>query len=460
MVKVNKKTSFLIIVIIASLLIGGLIGFYFYTKQKETPAKFLGRESSRVNFGDINQNRKTPTDEDLFIKDPKEVDEIIPKLRKISELPVAGADFISIAVISTSSKNIEPPDGKPQAKVKTKTATREVIRFMERGTGHIFETSTSTLKNSRISNTTVPKIYEAFFTKDGDSLILRDLIGYTDIIRSRFAKLDFATTSDEEKKLLLSDLPINISEVGISPSKTKLFSILKSGVTGIMSEVDGGSKVGLLDIPFKEWLVSWPTEDSIILTTKASAYAPGYVYSLNTKNKSFERIFGGYYGFTILPSNDASQFLFSQSSRGQFKLSLYTKKDQSVQNLPIITLPEKCVWAKTEKSVVYCASPTNLSFNTYPDVWYQGLIVLSDDIWKLNLSTGETRLIARIEQESNGEIVDVIKPVISNDDGYLMFTSKIDLSLWGLQLKDYPKKETLSPLDTKATSTSSTTLSN
>jgi hypothetical protein len=170
---------------------------------------------------------------------------------------------------------------------------------------------------------------------------------------------------------------INISALAISPSKTKVFSILKNGVTGIMSEVDGGSKVGMLDIPFKEWLVTWPTDDSIILTTKASAYAPGFVYNLNTRNKSLSRIFGGYYGFTTLPSNDALKFLFSQSSRGQFKLSVFSKKDNSIKNLPLITLPEKCVWAKTEKDVVYCAVPTNLSFNIYPDVWYQGLITFS-----------------------------------------------------------------------------------
>ena len=457
MVKVTTKTSFLIAVIIASLLIGGLIGFYFYTKTKVVPAIFLGRESGHVNFGNINPDKKT-SDSDLFIKDPKEVEEVIPKLRKISDVPVAGADFIQVAVVATSSsnKNIEPPDG-VQVKVKTKTTTKEAIRFIERGTGHIFDTATSTLKNSRVSNTTLPKIYEALFTNKGDNLILRDLIGNTDIIRSRYGKIDFATTTDEEKSLTTTDLPINITAVAISPSKTKIFSILKNGITGILSQVDGGSKIGLLDIPFKEWLVNWPVEDSIILTTKASAYSPGFAYSLNTKNKSFTRIFGGYYGFTTLPSNDASRFLFSQSNRGQFKLSLFTKKDNSVRNLTVTTLPEKCVWAKTDKSVIYCAVPTNLSFNVYPDVWYQGLLVFSDDIWKINVDTGESRQIAVIEKESNGEIIDVINPVINSDDGYLMFTNKIDLSLWGLQLKEYPKKATINPIDIQATSTGSTT---
>jgi hypothetical protein len=365
-------------------------------------------------------------------------------------------------VISTSTdgKNIEPPDSPNPIKLKTKTLKVEAIRYIERGTGHIFDTSTSTLNKSRVSNTTIPKIYEALFTKNGDSLILRDLIGNTDIIRSRFAKLEFATTTDKEKSLVTSDLPVNISALAISPSKTKVFSILKNGVTGIMSEVDGGSKVGMLDIPFKEWLVTWPTDDSIILTTKASAYAPGFVYNLNTRNKSLSRIFGGYYGFTTLPSNDALKFLFSQSSRGQFKLSVFSKKDNSIKNLPLITLPEKCVWAKTEKDVVYCAVPTNLSFNIYPDVWYQGLITFSDDIWKLNLTTGESRIVASIEKESNGEIIDVINPVINKDDGYLIFTNKIDLSLWGLQLKEYPKKADIDPLNINNSTSSKATSTN
>jgi hypothetical protein len=93
-------------------------------------------------------------------------------------------------------------------------------------------------------------------------------------------------------------------------------------------------------------------------------------------------------------------------------------------------------------------------------VWYQGLITFSDDIWKLNLTTGESRIVASIEKESNGEIIDVINPVINKDDGYLIFTNKIDLSLWGLQLKEYPKKADIDPLNINNSTSSKATSTN
>jgi len=471
---ISKKTSFIIIILILSLLIGGLLGFYFYTKNKNPGSTFFGgKPSGSTNFGgydpnSLNPNTNIQTGTTTPIIPGSTITEVeIPKLRKISDVPVAGVDFISVPVYEDPNKNIEPADlsvsntKTPVRKPLKLIETKSTIRYMERGTGHIYETATSTLEKTRLSNTTLPKIYEAFFVNKGDNLILRGLIGSSDIISTQYASLVVSSTTEDldgpNKSLETKDLPIQISQIAISPSKTQLFSIMESGVRGLLSKIDGGAQVGIFDTPYREWIASWPEERNIVLTTRASGFAPGFAYILNTSTKALTRVLGNIYGLTTLASPDLSKILYSKSERGTFTLNYFNRTDSSSAELSFKTLPEKCIWSKKEKGVLFCAIPENIAFSTYPDVWYQGLINFSDSVWKIDINTGEARLIINIQSEF-GEVIDVINPHLSTTEDYLVFTNKTDLTLWGLQLIEPVKTFEVNPLDSieEATSTTST----
>lgn len=470
---ISKRTSLIIIILVISLLAGGLIGFYFYTKNKNPGSTILGGlTGGRTNFGGYDPNSNNPgknTGSSTPIIPGGTLTEVkIPKLRKISEVPAAGVDFVVTPIYEDVNKNIEPADlsvskttkpVKPQPKL---IGYKNAIRYIERATGHIYETATSSLEKTRISNTTEPKVYEAYFTDKGDNLILRGLIGSSDIISTKYASLILAsTTEDENAKILTTkDLPIQISQIAISPSKTQLFSIMESGVRGLLSKIDGGSTVGIFDTPYREWIPSWPEERNIVLTTRASGFAPGFAYILNTSSRAITRILGNVYGLTTLTSPDVSKVIFSSSERGTFVLNYLNRSDSSVTELPFKTLPEKCIWSKKEKSVIYCAIPENIAFSTYPDVWYQGLINFSDSVWKIDIDTGETRLIMNIQSDS-GEVIDATNLYMSASEDYLVFTNKIDLTLWGLQLIEPVKTFEVNPLDAiNSSSTNATSSSN
>jgi hypothetical protein len=463
---ISKRTSLIIIILVISLFAGGLIGFYFYTKNKNPGSTILGGQAGRGNFGGYdpsgtnsnNDNNNGSGSSTIPAGTIREV--VIPKLRHITLVPTAGEDFIVSPEYEELPKNIEPADGsatstkkivKKQPKI---VGTKTTIRYIERGTGHVYETATDTLDVMRISNTTQPKIYEAYFTDKGDNLILRGLIGSSDIISTQYASLVTSSTSDNlddptvpSKSMEIKSLPIQMSQIAISPSKTQLFSIMDSGVRGLLSKVDGGSTVGIFDTPYREWIPSWSEEKNITLTTKASAFAPGFAYILNTQTQGITRILGNIYGLTTLTSPDLSKVIYSASGQGSFNLNYLNRKDNTVATLSFKTLPEKCIWSKKENSVLYCAVPENIAFSTYPDVWYQGLINFSDSIWKFNLDTGEARLVMNIQAES-GEVIDATNMYMSADDDYLLFTNKIDLTLWGLQLIEPAKKIKINPLDT------------
>ena len=358
---ISRRNAFIVAILVVSLVIGGLIGFYFYTKNKNPGSTILG-EKTTTNFGGYNPGSlqtgsNNNNSGNIPIIPAGTITEVtVPKLRLISNVPVAGSDFISLPVypeipkssteLTNSSTTLATSTKKTVVKKATPKpiSTKQVIRYMERGTGHIFETATSTLDKTRISNFTETKIYESYFVNNGDNLILRNLIGSSDIINTRYASLSKASTSEDvDLSLDLKDLPVNISQIAISPSKTKLFSLMSDGVRGIFSNIDGGSAVGIFDTPFKEWLATWPEEKTILLNTKPSGFAPGFAYFLNTQTKQITRILGDIYGLTTLASPDLSTILFSESGSGLFTLNAYDTKYNFRYEVPLRTLPEKCV---------------------------------------------------------------------------------------------------------------------
>lgn len=452
---ISRRTVAILVIVIISLVVGGLIGFYFYAQNKNpgsvnTPAT---GGSGKTNFGGYNPDAVSAGDttissstDSLFTNPQTTKEEKIPKLRRISGVPTAGADFVTLPIYEEKPKNIEPEDlsASTTAAARRAQASRNaapkiigyktVIRYMERGTGHIYETASNTLAVSRISNFTEPKIYEAYFVGKGDNLILRNLIGTSDMIDTRYATLITATTTEgEQKKLETKSLPVNINQIAISPSKTKLFSLSNDITRGILSNIDGGSSLGIFDSPYTEWLASWPEEKTILLTTKASGFAPGFAYFLNTQTKELKRILGNIYGLTTLASPNLGTVIYNESAGGVFTLNALNIASGDRYELPIRTMSEKCIWAKTERNAIYCAVPENISFSAYPDVWYQGQIGFADSIWKYNLETGESREVINIQNEF-GAAIDAVNLSISSADDYLIFTNKNDLSLWGLQM--------------------------
>jgi hypothetical protein len=478
---ISRRNASIIIFLIICLVLGGLIGFYFYTKNKNPGSTILGSNGPRTNFGGYNPNfnNNNSNQNNGSILPSGQIQEVqIPKLREISDTPTAGGDFIVLPIFEVASdtpviKNIEPADNPNASSTKSKASvkktplkkpkqigTRVVIRYMERGTGHVYETATSTIINTRISNYTEPKIYEAYFVNNGDNIILRGLIGNSDVISTRLATLSLSTTTDSgDQTLLLKDLPVDISQIAISPSKTRLFSVMNTGIRGIISNTDGGSAVGVFNTQYKEWLASWPQENSILLTTKASSFAPGFSYLLNTQTNGVKRIMGNVYGLTTNPSPDLSTILFNESDTGTFTLNVFNTSDSTRYQLPFKTMAEKCAWAHTEKNVIYCAVPSDIAFGSYPDTWYQGQITFADSIWKYNIATGESREIMDIPNEA-GQVIDAINLSVSPTDDYIVFTNKADLTFWGLQLVEPVKNVVINPINLINSTSSSSTISN
>jgi len=430
-----SKKTILIIVAIFLLILGGLYAYGSYIQSPE--------EGGGGFFGEFLPFGKTPENPDKIPPntDPGEVGDVttpegpgtippignnsperIPTLRRISQDPISGG----IVFVKTTEEIVS---GK-----KTK-ATSTLIRFTDRGTGHIFETSPDTLAHTKISNTTVPKIYESLWGKDGTRVILRYLESDESIesYNALLAAQKIASSTNIEVtayKLEGDYLPTEITQLVFSPLKDKMFYMTgNTTARGIVVNADGTRGTEIFTSPFTEWISEWPGTNTITLTTKASGITPGHVYTLNAQNSRFEKIFGGIAGLTTRTSSDLAYTLYSESILGGTTLKLYDIKHKTGLSLNIATLSEKCVWNK-RSTVAYCAVPRQLPNTLYPDAWYQGKISFEDSIWRVNTGSQSAILVHNL----NGTSIDAINLFLDDSEQFLFFTNKKDSAFWSLRL--------------------------
>lgn len=340
---------------------------------------------------------------------------VVPRLRQITIEPVGGAGIFDIT-------NTD----------KTKST---IIRYIQRADGNIFETRTDTMAVNRISNKTIPKIYGAIWGSAGDVVITRQLKDDNETIESFAAKLSGAASSTE-RELSGVYLPQKISDLVVSPDKSKMFYFYPAGngVGGIFANADGSKKTLIFESPLSEWLASFADNKTLILTTKPSAGAAGFTYFLNTNGSGTRKIIGNIAGLTILVSSDKKLALYSESVDGSFRTKIYDLVKSRASDFGLQTLPEKCAWSRNEPAVVFCAVPETLPAGDYPDSWYQGRISFGDDIWKINTATDETNRLISPEIFVN-KTIDVINPLLNENEDFLLFMNKIDLTPWVLDLR-------------------------
>src|SRR3990167_9394362 len=127
----------------------------------------------------------------------------IPRLRKISSEPVAGAAVFNIG-------------------------TTSIVRFVEKGTGNVYEVKSDSLAVQRLTNTTIPKIVRAFWLPNATGFLAQTLLSGREIVETNFVRLNKNVASSTNETLTpfgvtIGKLPTGIKEITIKPDSTKIF---------------------------------------------------------------------------------------------------------------------------------------------------------------------------------------------------------------------------------------------
>ena len=425
----NKKALIGIIVgILAGLLIITGLYFIFLSPKNNPGGNGIGLNSFFPIGGNVNNNVNNNNNidgvplggvigENLIL---------IPKLRKISSGPVAGFFTFDRRATTTLSNSTSTRI--------TSTTTEIVIRYIEKATGHIYETTNNTLISARLSNTTFTKIHEAKFLNQR-SLVLRRYDSNTASIETYLASLiPVPATSTTNFELQGTFLPRNISQVATFGNK--IFNLYTSlnGSSGFLINPAGSKEVAVFSSPLSGWNIEWVNENQLVFQTKPSEGEEGYGFLFNPQTGATSQLLGPEGGLTMKVNNDASSVLYSTHRKNTFILFYKNLKENNGLQLLTKTFPEKCVWSRIQKTSAYCGVPQNLPSAKYPDDWYKGIISFSDNILKFEADIFKEATILNLQTES-GEIIDAINLSLSPKEDYLFFINKRDGSLWSYDVR-------------------------
>lgn len=303
---------------------------------------------------------------------------------------------------------------------------RRKIVYVEKATGHFYEIDTSGKNLNQISITTIPGVFDVKWSPNGESAILNYFDINSSVIKEdvySFSVPSFATSTEG------AFLPINTISVSTAPDNNRIFYLTEKNPTkGIVSSFENKNQKNIFSLSFGEFLTTWPQTSYVTLLTKPSYYENGYFYKLNTTSGSITKILGDKKGLTAKLSPLINKVLYSESSNNDINTLIYDVDKKTSESFSKTTLPEKCLFSKINKDIIYCAVPRIIPQAKYPNDWYKGLVVFSDTIWKININSGVNELLL------NEEDLDIVNMSSNKDEDFLVFQNKKDGTLWSLRL--------------------------
>jgi peptidoglycan hydrolase-like protein with peptidoglycan-binding domain len=253
-------------------------------------------------------------------------------------------------------------------------------------------------------------------------------------IRCRIALQDIALQAESPVDLEGGFFSENLTAFANGPAENQFLYMFEQNDTAfaITSNTAGTTRRQVFDSSFTDWLPQWVNGSTVALTTRASAFAPGFLYHLNISNGELRRVIGDLEGLTTLTSPNGTRVITSESRNGNLQTSVYEVDSGVMRSLGLATLAEKCVW-RADSMGAYCAVPTFLPIGDYPDDWYKGKLRLTDSIWYINTETSETELLAS-PLALTGQGIDVTLPALNPSESHLFFVDQNTNELWSLAL--------------------------
>lgn len=371
----------LIVVIVISIVSGG---WYWYAKKHQT-APGVPAVTDFKSFFPIGETGD-PTLLDGTLQDTPNTSPAVESVSPFTQLSShAVAGYISFLKSYKTQQPVDPK--KPKAKPIIQITQKHLIRYVSRANGYIYEIAEGEIP-LQISNIYIPNIYEAFFANSGDSALLRFLREDKKTIATYSVPIPPANpdgTRTQKQGVYFPDGIKNLSQSSDLGQIAYLTSTKTTSTITTSSSIND-KKTVVLQNPFSEWLISWPSVKSIYVQSKASASVPGYLYQINTTEKRLKRILGGINGLTTSVSPSGLYVLYSEQGGSGFTSFIFNTKTGTTKPLNLSVLPEKCIWLQTEDLI--CAGNTSVLDAQYPDEWYQGVVSFSDMVYRIYSSSG------------------------------------------------------------------------
>ncbi len=315
-----------------------------------------------------------------------------------------------------------------EANVAGATFVKGKIRYIDRETGHVFEMNPDArlpdgqgTDKIRISNTTIPGIFEVIWSPDGTRAILKYAVGdKLNILSARFI------ASSTQGVFLPSDL----KDIVFSPRGERVAYVLPDGeeTLVITASPDNKNQRTLARNPFSSWKISWPEEGNIFLWPRPSAFQDGFLYRLNLAAGTMTKLLGPRLGLDI--KTDGKNLVFAESDPDNKTLASSFLDVGSLKMAPVNLkiIPSKCAWSRLNKNTAFCAVPVPLAPAVYPDDWLEGKISFFDVLVKISSASLTAASFELTETPDATELF------LDADEKNIFYVNRRDGSLWKTEL--------------------------
>lgn len=393
---INAMRTILISILVALiLLLGGAWAYLLLNGSPESVADL------RQNlFGGSDPIVSTPTPTPIIASESTETRTIalgVPLL-KVSDRAVAGA---VIAPVASST----------------------VLRYVEKGTGHIYEVSLETGVETRISNTTIPGAVRAIWAPSGRKTIIE-----TDTLGARGSiYLGTLGTSTAGVIVDLEGLTDALDNVAFSNTDTLFYTTIVSGETvGFARDLTQGSTVELFRVPFTESIVLWDIAGGgrHYAYTKPAFGFSGFLYEVGSIQ--LRKVDAG---IGLVAARLGNVLLISKN-RAQGTPTLMLNEVSGLGTFTSIPgSREKCAGS----TVIYCGGSDQVGVD-FPVFWYQGTVSYDDTIYRIDPRDGAVTL--ELDPETIAREPLDVTDIFVGPDGRVLFRNKVDDALWLLNPSD------------------------
>ena len=295
------------------------------------------------------------------------------------------------------------------------------IRYVERGTGHIFEVEIATGNEMPITKFTVPQVVEAVFSPKGTSVIFTT---YVDNVRNSFVGV-LGNASGTTELVNNIPLPPKADNVSYLDEQTILYTITTpAGTAGYRYHLDSQTQIQLFTIPLNSITMLWGNGlDSIYLYTKPTRLLEGFAYRV--ENNTLYRVGTGARGLMYFRNNTTEMRTTADLHDIYSEFTFGT----STVRTPVPFLPEKCAFIDSEAQIFWCGSSMEKLDPTFVEAWYKGELSSPDGLWRIDAATGNMAMVSDLGLESGREID--IQSIATSKLGHLVFfTNKLDGTIW------------------------------
>ena len=332
--------------------------------------------------------------------DEEEQEGVAPRVRHVTEQKVAGATFV------------------------TGIQGMRSIRYVERETGHIYETPVELLSQVRLTNTTVPRVQDALWVNASTTLL-------------RFAADDGEVENFEAKistssvdQVLSGTFLKNYTRI-VPVSTDRYLGVIESAESATVQVIEKGVSSTILTSPIRSW-VPLSAQGKLFLMSAPAFGALGSLFEI--RQGELYQIGESANGMTASISPSGKYALTSVPAGKSSIVSLIFELGTNRSTvLPILAFTEKCAWVKNLEPLLVCAVPEELPIARYPNDWLLGRVHTKDTLWFFNPDTGSATIAVDLPAEIDAPL-DVSKLAVSDDGLFAIFIDRNDSSLWSAAL--------------------------